>query len=89
MHHLKVEVVCRALQDERGAHVGCGVMEVKDNIIGIWTSFRSKYLIDFLGSLNFIWQLVSTWHAVERSWRAVLNLTGKCSLGFGIKHKGA
>lgn len=65
MHHLKVEVVCRALQDKRRAHVGCGVMEVKDNIVGIRASFRSKDLVDFLGSLNFIWQLVSSWHAVE------------------------
>lgn len=59
-------MVCGALQDKRRAHVGCGVMEVKDNIIGIGASFRSKDLIDFLGSLNFVWQLVSRRHAVER-----------------------
>lgn len=63
MHHLKVEVVCRALQDECGAHVGCGVMEVNDDVVGVRTSFRSEYLVDFLGSANFIRQLVSTWRA--------------------------
>ena len=64
-HHLKVEVVVRALQNQSAAHVGRGVVEVKDHIEGIWTSLWSKYPVDLLGPLNLIGQVLSTRGAVE------------------------
>lgn len=67
MHHLKVEVVRRALQDERGPHVGCGIVEVEDDIISVRAALRSKHLIYFLGSLNFVRLLVSVRGTVEKN----------------------
>lgn len=64
MHHLKVEEVCWAFQDEGGAHVWGGVVKVKDDIICLWASFGSEQPIYFLGSLDFIWQTFNIWSTV-------------------------
>lgn len=42
VHHLQVEVVFGALQDQRAAHVGRGVVEVEDHVVGVWGSFGPK-----------------------------------------------
>lgn len=60
IHHLQTEVVFGALQDQSAAHVGCGVVEVKDHVVGLWASFRSKNPVDLLGSLHLIGQLITS-----------------------------
>lgn len=61
VHHLQIKVVFGALQNQSAAHVGGRVVEVKDDIIGLWASFRSKYPVDLLGSLDLIGQVISSW----------------------------
>lgn len=61
VHHLQVEVIFGALQNESAAHIGCRIVEVKDDIIGIRASFGPKYPVDLLGSLHLIGQVVSSW----------------------------
>lgn len=65
MHHLEVEVILGALQYERTTHVGGSVVEVEDDIVGLRASFRSKYLIDLLGPLDLVGQVISTRGAVD------------------------
>lgn len=52
-------MVLGVLQDQSAAHVGRGVVEVKDDIIGFRTAFGSKYPVDLLSSLDLVGQLVS------------------------------
>lgn len=59
VHHLQVEVVFGVLQNQSAAHVGRGVVEVKDDVIGFRTSFGSKYPVDLLSSLDLVGQVVS------------------------------
>lgn len=80
MHHLEVELVCRALQDEGGAHVGSGVVEVEDDVVSVWATLGPKDLINFFGSLNFIWQPVSTGCAVERYTMIMAKISKQYSL---------
>lgn len=58
VHHLQVEVVFGAFQDQGAAHVGCCVVEVKDDIVGFWASFGSKYPVDLLGPLHLVGQII-------------------------------
>lgn len=59
VHHLQVEVVFRALQDQRAAHVGRSVVEVEDHVVGVWGSFGSKHPVDLLRPLNLVRQVIS------------------------------
>lgn len=61
VHHLQVEVVFGALQDQRAAHVGRGVVEVEDDIVGVWGSFGPKHPVDLLRSLHLVGKVVSFW----------------------------
>lgn len=58
IHHLQAEAVFGALQDQSAAHVGRGVVEVKDHVVRLWASFGSKNPVDLLGSLHLIGQLI-------------------------------
>ncbi len=53
-------MVFGALQNESAAHVGRRVVEVKDNIVGVWASFGAKYPVDLLGSLHLVGQVISS-----------------------------
>lgn len=59
VHHLQVEVVFGALQDQRAAHVGRGVVKVKDHVVGVWGSFGPEHLVDLLRPLHLVRQVVS------------------------------
>lgn len=57
-------MVFGVLQNQSAAHVGRGVVEVEDDVIGLRTPFGSKYPVDLLSSLDLVGQVVSprgTW----------------------------
>lgn len=53
-------MVFGALQNQGAAHVGGGVVKVKDDVVSLWASFGSKHSVDLLGSPHFIGELVSS-----------------------------
>lgn len=58
VHHLQIEVVFGAFQNQGAAHVGRRVVEVKDDVVGVGAPLRSEYPVDFLGSLHLVEQVI-------------------------------
>lgn len=44
-----------ALGDEAGAHVGCGVVQIQDQVEGLGRAFGPQELVQFPGSCYLVW----------------------------------
>lgn len=65
VHHLQIKVVLGVLQDQGAAHIGRRIVEIKNDIVGLGAPLGSEHLVDFLGSLHLVGQIVSTGSAAE------------------------
>lgn len=73
MNHLNCKVIPGVFKNNGTTHVRSGVVKVKNKVIGIITTFGTKYMIDFLSPPHFIWNIFHHWPAVNISTKKLVS----------------
>lgn len=73
MTHLNCKVIPGVLKNKGTTHVSSGVVKVKNKVIGIITTFWTKYMVDFLSPSHFIWNIFHHCLSVNISTKKSIN----------------